>query len=78
MIVNPGDAPRDTPLTAGQEPHYRAMEAGLTPSETQIHGQMFRPVLSRIVKIYRISTEHIQFLKYVQIPKSTIPKLLFD
>ena len=52
MIVNPGDAPRDTPLTAGQERHYRAMEAGLTPSETQIHGQMFRPVLSRIVNFY--------------------------
>ena len=42
VIVNPGDAPRDTPLTAGQERHYRAMEAGLTPSETQIHGDMFR------------------------------------
>ena len=41
VIVNPGDAPRDTPLTAGQERHYRAMEAGLTPSETQIHGDMF-------------------------------------
>ena len=40
--MNPGDAPRLTPLTAGQEHHYRAMEAGLSPSETQIHGQMFR------------------------------------
>ena len=50
VIVNPGDAPRDTPLTAGQERHYKAMEAGLTPSETQIHGQMFRLVLSRLAK----------------------------
>ena len=42
MIVNPGDAPGDTPLTAGQGSHFQAMEAEMSPTEIRIHGEMFR------------------------------------
>ena len=41
VIFNPGDAPHDTPLTAGQSQHYRNMERSLTPEETLIYGDTF-------------------------------------
>ena len=42
VIVNPGDAPAHTPLTAGQAPHYRAMEAAMTEWEVRLHGGLLR------------------------------------
>ena len=41
IIVNPGDAPTDTPLTSGQETHYQNMEDNMTQEETLIHGDLF-------------------------------------
>ena len=42
VIFNPGDAPNDTPLTAGQSRHYRDMELSLSPEQKQIYGDTFR------------------------------------
>ena len=41
VIVNPGDAPRDTPLTSGQAGHYMRMDQRLTSEERQLHGDLF-------------------------------------
>ena len=41
VIVNPGDAPNDTPLTSGQDLHYRHMEERLSPEEKLLHGDLF-------------------------------------
>ena len=41
VIVNPGDAPNDTPLTTGQAGHYKRMEHRMTSEERQLHGDLF-------------------------------------
>lgn len=41
VIVNPGDAPTETPLTTGQAGHYQRMDLGLTSEERQLHGDLF-------------------------------------
>ena len=41
VIVNPGDAPHDTPLTSGQARHYEDMERNLSAEEKILHGDSF-------------------------------------
>ena len=41
VIVNPGDAPHDTPLTSGQDVQYQHMETRLSAEEKILHGDLF-------------------------------------
>ena len=41
VIVNPGDAPHDTPLTSGQGRHFQEMERKLSAEEKILHGDSF-------------------------------------
>ena len=41
VIVNPGDAPNETPLTSGQDKHFTDMEREMTGEERTLHADLF-------------------------------------
>ena len=56
VIVNPGDAPHDTPLTSGQDRHYKEMEEKLSAEEKILHGEIFSQCQQYYSKLFPVPT----------------------
>ena len=63
VIVNPGDAPHDTPLTSGQGRHYEEMEGKLSAEEKILHGDSFSQCQQYYSKLFPVPA-----LKKIQNP----------